>query len=89
MSSFQPRERKPLRLKGYDYTQPEAYFVTVCAMNREYLFGEVTGGEMRVNEAGRMVEHWWLELENKFPCISRLLKNPDFVKNGRTLRYEN
>lgn len=31
-------ERKPNRLKEYDYSQPGAYFVTICTRNREKLF---------------------------------------------------
>lgn len=30
--------RRSIRLKGYDYTQPGAYFVTVCTHQRENLF---------------------------------------------------
>jgi REP element-mobilizing transposase RayT len=30
--------RRSIRLKGYDYTQPGAYFVTVCTQQREHLF---------------------------------------------------
>jgi REP element-mobilizing transposase RayT len=61
--------RRSIRLKGYDYTQPGAYFVTVCTQDRACLFGEVMHGEMRLNDAGRMVERWWGELNRKFPHI--------------------
>lgn len=30
--------RKPLRLKGYDYSQNNAYFVTVCVRDRSCIF---------------------------------------------------
>ncbi|MBE6767911.1 MAG: hypothetical protein E7549_03260 [Ruminococcaceae bacterium] len=36
-------QRKPLRLKGYDYNTMGAYFVTVCAADRKNLFGCVVG----------------------------------------------
>jgi len=62
--------RHSIRLKGYDYATPGAYFVTICAQNRECLFGEIGAeGEMRLNDAGRMVEKWWLELNHKFPNV--------------------
>lgn len=61
--------RRSIRLKGYDYTQPGAYFVTVCTVNRRCLFGEVVNGEMRMNDVGIMVERWWQELNRKFPHI--------------------
>ncbi|MCH7781979.1 hypothetical protein IID62_02820 [candidate division KSB1 bacterium] len=31
--------RRSIRLKGYDYSQPGMYFITVCTHNREHLFG--------------------------------------------------
>lgn len=67
--AFDPERhrRRSIRLHGYDYSQGGAYFVTVCAQNREYLFGEIADGEMRLNDAGKMVERWWYELMNKFP----------------------
>jgi hypothetical protein len=54
--------RRSIRLKGYDYSQAGAYFVTICANDRECLFGNVTDGEMRLNDAGRMVQTVWDEL---------------------------
>ena len=52
--------RRSIRLQGYDYSRAGAYFVTVCAQNREYLFGEIADGEMRLNEAGKIVRNEWL-----------------------------
>ncbi len=31
--------RRSIRLKGYDYTQPGAYFVTLYTHDRAHLFG--------------------------------------------------
>ena len=61
--------RRSIRLKGYDYSQPGAYFVTICTHERECLFGEIVNNEMVLNNAGKMVEKWWYELNNKFPNI--------------------
>jgi len=63
------KHRRSIRLRGYDYSQAGAYFVTVCAQNREFLFGDIVDGEMQLNGAGRMVEQWWAELNNKSPLI--------------------
>ncbi len=49
------RNRRSIRLKGYDYSHAGAYFITICTQNRACLFGEVMDGQMRLNEAGRMV----------------------------------
>jgi putative transposase len=61
--------RKSLRLQGYDYSQEGAYFVTICAQNRECLFGSVADGKMILNDAGRMIGAWWKKLFEKFPNI--------------------
>lgn len=51
--------RRSIRLQGYDYSQPGAYFVTACTQNSEYLFGDIADGEMALNEAGQMVQGVW------------------------------
>ena len=51
--------RRSIRLKEYDYSQAGAYFVTVCAWNRECLFGKVVDGEMQLNDIGRIVADEW------------------------------
>lgn len=61
--------RRSIRLKGYDYSQAGLYFITMCVQNRECLFGKIENGEMILNDAGKMVEHWYYELENKFNDI--------------------
>jgi putative transposase len=59
---FDPRkhQRRSIRLKGYDYAQPGAYFVTLCAWQREDLFGAVVNGEMHLNPLGQIVHDEWL-----------------------------
>jgi putative transposase len=61
--------RKSIRLKGYDYSQPGAYFVTVVTQGRADLFGQVRGGDMHLNEAGQMVAAIWVSLAKRFPQI--------------------
>ena len=62
--------RRSIRLRGYDYRAAGAYFITIVVQDRACLFGEVVDGEMRLNDAGRMVERWWLELNRRFPHVS-------------------
>ena len=56
--------RRSIRLKGYDYTQPGAYFITICTHSRACLFGEIIDGEMHLNEAGQIVVQTWQDLSN-------------------------
>ncbi|MCL5279874.1 MAG: transposase [Planctomycetes bacterium] len=61
--------RRSIRLVDYDYAQAGAYFVTVCAEDHTCLFGDVVGNEMRLNDAGRMVEAVWDELPGHYPGV--------------------
>jgi REP element-mobilizing transposase RayT len=61
------RGRRSIRLKGFDYSGAGHYFVTLCTWNRECFFGCIRGGEMELNEAGRVVEKCWLEIPHHFP----------------------
>jgi len=60
---------KSIRLKGYDYSQPGSYFVTICTKNRESLFGEIIDGEMVLNEIGKIVEKFLLEVPVHYPDV--------------------
>ena len=60
-------QRRSLRLKEYDYTQPGAYFITIVTQNRAQLFGEIVDGEMLLNAAGRVVQSLWDEIPTHFP----------------------
>jgi len=68
-------QRKVLRLEGYDYSQNNLYFITVCVHQRLNLFGCVAAVEMRPTPAGEMVTNWWDKLPGKFPGV----ENSDFV----------
>ena len=61
--------RRSIRMRGYDYSQEGVYFVTVCTQDRQCLFGEVVDGEIRLNDAGRIIERWWFELNHKFSTV--------------------
>jgi REP-associated tyrosine transposase len=61
--------RRSIRLRGYDYSRPGAYFITICVQNRASLFGDVLDGEMRLNDAGRMVQTCWEQLPQQFPAL--------------------
>jgi len=62
-------QRKSIRLKGYDYSQPGLYFITIVTQNRNHLFGKIENEKMILNHAGEMVEKWYYELQNKYPDI--------------------
>src|SRR3970282_1443417 len=49
--------RRSVRLKEYDYSQPGAYFITVCTQKGECVFGDVVGGEIVFEQFCRPVSN--------------------------------
>ena len=68
MGRYDPinHHRRSIRLRGYDYSRPGAYFVTLCTQGRECLFGEIADEEMVLNEYGKIVEQCWRDLTNHY-----------------------
>ena len=62
--------RRSIRLQGYDYAQAGAYFVTLCAWNREYLFGDIIDGKMVLNNAGQIAKQCWQDIPAHFPKVA-------------------
>ncbi len=59
--------RRSIRLKGYDYSQAGAYFITICTKDRQCLFGKITNGEMILNHYGKIANDEWEKLPHRFP----------------------
>ena len=90
MGNVYKYNRKSLRLKHYDYSTAGHYFVTIVAQNREHLFGEIVEGDMVLNEAGRMIEKWYIKLEEKFQNISNheMVIMPNHIHFIVEIKYE-
>ncbi len=63
------RRRRSIRLKGWDYRTPAAYFVTICTHDRAPLFGRVVDGDMVLNAFGEIVWACWREIPEHFPHV--------------------
>jgi putative transposase len=68
---FDPRKhhRRSIRLKGFDYTQPGAYFVTMVSYQRAGLFGEIVDGQARLNDLAKIVDRCWRNIPRHFPEV--------------------
>ncbi len=62
-------ERKPLRLKSFDYSTDGAYFATICTANREHFFGEIRDKKMVPNACGKITQKCWREIPDHFPHV--------------------
>jgi REP element-mobilizing transposase RayT len=60
--TFDPEKhhRRSIRLTDYDYSQPGAYFVTLCTYKRQCWFGEIENDRMYLNQIGKIVANEWL-----------------------------
>ena len=67
--------RKPNRLPNYNYSQSEAYFITVCAKEKQMLFGSIVGGgvldapQMQLSRYGKVVEQQLLTMAAQYKNI--------------------
>jgi putative transposase len=57
--SFIQPHRRSIRLPGYDYSQPGAYFITIVTYQRQHLFGNITDGIMISNPCGQIAAAEW------------------------------
>ena len=58
------------RLKGWDYSSPGAYFLTICTKNRECYFGEIVDGKMILSDCGKMAQINWQNGPDHFDNIA-------------------
>jgi putative transposase len=68
---YDPRihHRRSIRLKGYDYAQTGAYFITICTKDMKCIFGTIENTEMILNEFGEIAYNEWSKLPERFTMI--------------------
>ena len=54
---------RSIRLKGYDYSQSGAYYITICTHDKKSLFGKIIDGNMILNEFGKIVNDEWIKTD--------------------------
>jgi putative transposase len=60
------RYPRSIRLKGYDYAQAGAYFVTICAHGQNCLLGEIVDEEMVLSHYGKTAKTCFEEIPKHF-----------------------
>jgi len=76
--------RRSIRLQRYDYSSAGYYFVTICSINREEIFGKIVVGadvpvrpnhagdnecEIELSEIGKVVEYYLLDIDNRYSNV--------------------
>ena len=75
MNFMESPKRKPTRLKGYDYSSPGMYFLTICVKDRKQLLGKIVGGgdfdapQMLLSEYGQILDKNIKLMNEKYPHI--------------------
>ena len=62
--------RRSIRLTGYNYAGPGAYFVTICARERKHVLGRVKGGKVVLSDVGGIVAESWQWLAERHPYVA-------------------
>ena len=72
----QIHHRRSIRLRGYDYSQAGAYFITICCNNRLLRFGTITeidqdcsDVQIELNEFGQIAYNEWVKLPERFSNV--------------------
>lgn len=60
-------DRRSIRLKGHDYSQPGYYFITICTQNRRCQFGRMVNAAFVMNDVGQVVQQCWNDIPLHFP----------------------
>jgi putative transposase len=62
-------QRRSMRLLGFNYTRPGAYFVTICTQMSARLFGRIVKGRVKLSLPGRLASECWLAIPEHFPGV--------------------
>ena len=90
--------RRSIRLSNFDYSQPSAYYVTLCVQDFQCILAHVVNGQIQLKKAGEICMKVWQSLPNRFPTVELdvvsimpnhmhgiLLLNLDDIANGPIL----
>ena len=61
--------RRSVRLNHYDYSQPGAYFITICTHNRRCMLGNINSEMAELFSTGNVAKKFWLEIPTHFQNV--------------------
>jgi REP element-mobilizing transposase RayT len=65
MKKFNGKYRIPsARAQWWDYSRDGIYFITICAKNHEFYFGDIENGKMYLSNVGVIADILWHEIPN-------------------------
>ena len=63
------RNRRSIRLKGYDYSSEGAYFVTICTEYWKFDFGNIVENKMKLTRIGEIAKQYWFKIPEHFKNV--------------------
>jgi putative transposase len=54
---------------NFNYEAEGVYFITICAHERQCLFGEMHGSEVQLNKIGQISQKCWLKIAEHFQNV--------------------
>ena len=61
--------RQSTRLRDYDYGRTGAYFVTICVVQKQCLFGEIVDDTVKLGALGQIITACWQAIPDHFPQV--------------------
>src|SRR5664280_688840 len=58
------------RYRGYDYSSPGKYFITICTKNKIRYFGKIDNQKMILSELGNYLQNEWLKTPDIRPDMN-------------------
>ena len=69
-------KRKSTAIPHYDYSQPGAYFITLCVEKRRPILGKIDSSpQVVLSSIGKIVSDVWYSLPQRFPCLDAISKS--------------
>ncbi len=66
---YHHNDRKTIRLREYDYSQPGEYFITICTYGKQNIFGTVNEDSVLLSPIGRIVKRCWEDIPKHFKNV--------------------
>ncbi|HTL81212.1 MAG TPA: transposase [Bacteroidia bacterium] len=73
------RQRKSIRLQGFDYGSSGAYFITILSYKRRHRFSAIKNGEVLLSPIGKIIREEWLstKLIRDYVTLDEFVIMPD------------
>lgn len=66
-------KRKSTAIPHYAYSQPGAYFITLCVEKRRPILGKIDSSpQVVLSSIGKIVSDVWYSLPQRFPCLDAI-----------------